>query len=242
MAKRVLTTGLWCVEASGEFQWFWLSLKTGKAWQQFVENGRVMWSLRCDTSSQVRGLAEALKLHEGSLVPAEDKEAWDKAVEAAGGIPHYVMDGAKDSAGLPISFDTADGWELEGLSRGIISRPIASPDDDVAAEFLGCEPEKVKAITQEFAQIPANEPVKPAKVSVKSSVVPIGSNTCAELEALGVKPKRFGKLHHRVAYVAVANGSVVVAWKQGYKRGSDKHEEQRMLDYLKPYGVMALAA
>jgi hypothetical protein len=88
------------------------------------------------------------------------------------------------------------------------------------------------------------KPIKKAKAKatkVVSAVVPVGSNTCEELDAMKVKPRRFGKLHNRVAYVAATKDKAVVAWKQGYERGSDLSEEARISEYLEKFGLKLVA-
>lgn len=253
MSRRVMTSGLWNIEIPErdgdkitriKKEWYWLSLKNKAVWQQKTENGYITWARIGFTTADVRKYATDLRdVWNGSLIPDTDKGSWNQAIEAAGDVPQYVMNGASHMDGSANDSDADAGWLIE--TPNLVSRPIEEPTEDedeaVTAAFLGCKPDEVKAITQEFAKIPTTTVTEPPKISVKSTVVPVGSNTCAELQAMGVKPRRFGKLHHRVAYVAATKNNVVIGWKQGYKRGSDKQEEQRLLDYLKSFGVMELA-
>ena len=186
---------------------------------------------------------------------------WELAVEDATIMRNYYLgcrfdrgqvdDMDDPESGFMILKDTPQGWLPidEYMTHKTFGSPIREPQYPVPTQAVSQSGESPVETVVEPEAKPVVEPEsKPEPTpkrksqsaggkSLVKAKVPIGSNTCKELESVGVKPRRFGRLHHRVAYVAVGVDSVVVAWKQGYKQGSDKQGEKQLQAYLASAGV-----
>lgn len=90
---------------------------------------------------------------------------------------------------------------------------------------------EAETVVDDTTAEPTVEPTTPT-YRVVEATVPIGSNTCEQLQALDVKPRRFGKRGNRIAYIGVKDYTVVIARKAGYKAGSDIEGKQALNDYL----------
>lgn len=90
---------------------------------------------------------------------------------------------------------------------------------------------EAETVVDDTTAEPTVEPTTPT-YRVVEATVPIGSNTCEQLQALDVKPRRFDKRGNRIAYIGVKDLTVVIARKAGYKAGSDIEGEQALNDYL----------
>lgn len=160
-----------------------------------------------------------------------------------------------------LSHDDTDVWIAERKTAkaaaevaGELAEPVAESDHEAASTVPEPEAEGVaepEPETTEFPEAESEADVLPsAEVAAgvvadagmaETAVVPVGKSwrDVPELVALGVKPRVFGKLHHRVAYVFAAGGRVVVAWKDGYAKGSDLEIEGKLSGYVRSLGLAA---
>lgn len=225
-----LTTGLWSTKDTNEPDeagWWWLDLKQAKSWKLTHSRYGTYWRPMDHKASKVRERAAVLRHEGGERLRPEDERIYESAIEQIGGwLPDAMTQGLDDLTDA----DREHGITKVDDEYQYPRRPEPETEEDgdeVMAAFLGCDPREVDDVLEEMS--PDQPDTKP---DIMEAMVPVGSNTCPALQGAG-KPRRFGRLHHRVAYVAKAGTRVVVAWKQGYARGSQPEIETLALQYAK---------
>lgn len=232
--SRRYTTGFW---GDAENHWRYISLTQKRVWEKCENFGRQSWRIIAHGEQPTRDLAAVMR-HDGwwLLDPRSmDASEYEQVLSEAGEYPEGMIlgdgdliDGDRQKGWRGLDADRPDFYELASADGG------ASDDDDAdvcVAAFLGCEPCEVDDV---FAWFYSADTACEAG-DVTESVVPAGRawREVPELVNLGVKPRVFGRLHHRVAYVFAGVGGVTVAWKEGYVRGSDPDGESLLQGYVR---------
>ncbi|MEE8668297.1 MAG: hypothetical protein SOI13_01515 [Bifidobacterium mongoliense] len=165
----------------------------------------------------------------------------DAAVEAReslGAYPQGMLAGGFASC----SADVAAGWrtnEVEAFDDMLGHAPTAWILGVAAAKVADVA--EAKAPAKVVRVVKAKREPLPAvdHAAAEMACVPVGKawHEVPELVALAVKPRVFGRLHHRVAYVFAAANRVVVAWKDGYSRGSDAAAESLLTSFVAAHGA-----
>ncbi|WP_223852145.1 hypothetical protein [Bifidobacterium myosotis] len=128
---------------------------------------------------------------------------------------------------------SADTVAMHTPARWVCDRAECADDtsDLDEAAMMDAEPEPV---TQEIPEIPAQTTVKAVSYASLPDMLP--ARECPELQGLG-RIRHFRTSEGRkVAYVASANGKCVVAYRERYKRGSDRTLEKAVADYVHGLG------
>jgi hypothetical protein len=236
---RKLTTGFWCAENpngfESEFVWRYLNLVNGEAFERVFVGDVVEWRCIARTAADVRELAAQMRVSNWGLCdPAESEDmradlgAYPDGM-VAGGLLLCESDVLWRTNGVAAGFDC--------LAKAPTAYVLVAEPEPVTVEFAEVDCEPLPAAEAVVAEVAPEADAKQAE----TAVVPIGKSwrDMPELAALGVKPKVFGRLHHRVAYVFAAAGRVVVAWKDGYAKGSDLETEGKLGAYVKSLGLAA---
>jgi hypothetical protein len=238
MARR-LTTGFWCAENEdgfeSEFVWRYLNLSNGEAFERVSVGELVEWRCIARTAADVRELAAQMRVSNWGLCdPAESEDmradlgAYPDGM-VAGGLLLCESDAMWRTNGVPAGFGC--------LAKAPTAYVLVAEPEPVTAEFPEAEADTLPSAEAVVAEVVPEADAKQAE----TALVPVGKawRDVPELLALGVKPKVFGKLHHRVAYVFAAGARVVVAWKDGYAKGSDLETEGKLSAYVQSLGLAA---
>jgi hypothetical protein len=216
-----------------------LNLSNGEAFERVFVDGAVEWRCIARTTAAVRELAAVMRASDWGLCDLavggaeaegmrEDLGAYPDGM-VAGGLLLCESDVLWRTNGVAAGFDC--------LAKAPTAYVLVAEPEPVTVEFAEVDCEPLPAAEAVVAEVAPEADAKQAE----TAVVPIGKSwrDMPELAALGVKPKVFGKLHHRVAYVFAAAGRVVVAWKDGYAKGSDLETEGKLGAYVKSLGLAA---
>lgn len=111
--------------------------------------------------------------------------------------------------------------------------------EPTAAEWREYDHAEPEPVTAEIPEVPPT--VNTNAVVIVTMPDMMTAKECADLQGLG-RVKHFRTSQGRkVAYVAAANGKCVVAYRQRYKRGSDKQLETELADYVTRLGYTLTA-
>lgn len=125
------------------------------------------------------------------------------------------------------------------------------PADDYMYESDGYEPTREELaeadramlepspVTQEIPEVPPTTNGNAVVIVTMPDMMP--AKDCPELQGLGYIRHFRTSQGRKVAYVAAAKGKCVVAYRQRYKRGSDKQLETDLADYVTRLGYTLTA-
>lgn len=252
-----LVSGFWC-DWSDAFSpaWRYVSLANGEVWEQSCDAGAVRWDRIARTVGEVREMVGAMRATGWELAAHIDRgdDAAVEARESLGAYPQGMLAGGFASC----SADVAAGWrtnEVEAFDDMLGHAPTAWILGVAAVKVADVAEVEAPAKVEGSAKVAsaAKAPVKVVRVAkakretlpavdraaAEMAYVPVGKawHEVPELVALAVKPRVFGRLHHRVAYVFAAANRVVVAWKDGYSRGSDAVAESLLKSFVSAHGA-----
>ncbi|MCO6558501.1 MAG: hypothetical protein J6575_03575 [Bifidobacterium sp.] len=241
---RQYTTGFWC---DSENDWRYINLSQKRVWEKCENNGHRCWRIVERGGQPTRDTAAVMR-HEGwglLSINTMDPGEYERAIDEAGDYPKGMTlgdgrqltdaDKARGWRPDPLNASTPGFYELVPSASFETRTDEGASDEDVcAAAFLGCEPDEVEDVIARYNAIDITDRDRPEPGKAVDSVVPIGKawREVPELAGLDVKPRVFGRLHHRVAYVFVTANGVTVAWKEGYVKGNDRGAERKLHEYV----------